>query len=217
MAAILRVTNSLPWVRSEATYTGNGSPAPPDRDPPAAGWLAPSLPKRSWVVRTEARQLVLPKCSSCFSRRYAANLVGESKQAYFTLFVALKMSNLEIQSNVRKASIKRPDPPCVVCGGSGRVDCHDCNGKGRTNHVQSTILPKGEWPKWCRTCRGSGLGCCNRCLGTGEYRDIIGFHFMKKGIEAQDQQRDSLRDLAGSYTLTDLLQYKDQLDSGSER
>ncbi|CAA0842484.1 DnaJ/Hsp40 cysteine-rich domain superfamily protein [Striga hermonthica] len=174
MAAILRVTNSLPRVRSEATCTGNGSPAPPDRDPSAAAWLAPSLPKRSWVVRTE--------------------------------------------SNIRKASIRRPDPPCVVCRGSGRVDCHDCNGKGRTNHVQSTILPKGEWPKWCRKCGGSGLGCCNRCLGTGEYRDIIGFHFMKKGIdEAQNERRDSLRDLAGSYTLTDLLQYKDQLDSGSER
>ncbi|GFP91051.1 ABC transporter c family member 9 [Phtheirospermum japonicum] len=33
-------------------------------------------------------------------------------------------------SNVRKESITKPDPPCVVCRGSGRVDCSDCNGRG---------------------------------------------------------------------------------------
>lgn len=31
----------------------------------------------------------------------------------------------------------------------------------------------------CRTCGGSGLSYCPRCLGTGEYRYIMGFHFMK--------------------------------------
>ncbi|XLR13230.1 hypothetical protein HN51_034137, partial [Arachis hypogaea] len=64
--------------------------------------------------------------------------------------------------------------------GSGRVDCHQCRGKGRTNQVHLEMLPKGEWPKWCRTCGGSGLGYCSRCLGTGEYRYIMGFHFMNR-------------------------------------
>ncbi|KAK7838984.1 hypothetical protein CFP56_018882 [Quercus suber] len=95
-----------------------------------------------------------------------------------------------LQSNVRKEKRKKPDPPCVVCQGSGRVDCHQCCGRGRTNHVRLAILPKGEWPKWCRTCGGSGLGYCSRCLGTGEYRYIMGFHFMKTDNDnAQDQKK----------------------------
>ncbi|KAA8520387.1 hypothetical protein F0562_014643 [Nyssa sinensis] len=34
------------------------------------------------------------------------------------------------ESNVQKERRKRPDPPCVVCTGSGRVDCHHCRGRG---------------------------------------------------------------------------------------
>ncbi|XP_020248169.1 uncharacterized protein LOC109825707 [Asparagus officinalis] len=83
------------------------------------------------------------------------------------------------ESNVRLEKFRKPDPPCVVCDGSGRVDCHHCRGRGRTNCVHLVLLPEGEWPKWCKVCGGSGLGYCNRCLGTGEYRDIMGFHFMK--------------------------------------
>ncbi|EPS65601.1 hypothetical protein M569_09180, partial [Genlisea aurea] len=84
------------------------------------------------------------------------------------------------ESNVRKESIQKPDPACVICEGSGRVCCRYCHGRGRTNRVQLEMLPKGEWPKWCRDCGGSGLGFCSRCLGTGEYRYIMGFKFMKK-------------------------------------
>ncbi|CAB4269330.1 unnamed protein product [Prunus armeniaca] len=83
------------------------------------------------------------------------------------------------QSNVHREVRRKPDPPCEVCTGSGRVNCHDCYGTGRTNSVDMRILPKGEWPKWCRTCGGSGLGYCSRCLGTGEYRYLMGFQFMK--------------------------------------
>ncbi|GMH00669.1 hypothetical protein Nepgr_002508 [Nepenthes gracilis] len=83
------------------------------------------------------------------------------------------------ESNVRKWKRKTPDPSCVVCKGTGRVDCHCCHGRGRTNYTQSVMLPKGEWPKWCKICGGSGLDYCSRCLGTGEYRDIMGFRFMK--------------------------------------
>ncbi|KAI6702941.1 hypothetical protein NL676_012077 [Syzygium grande] len=84
------------------------------------------------------------------------------------------------ESNVHREVRKKPEPPCVVCHGSGRIDCHRCRGKGRTNHVHLKMLPRGEWPKWCRTCGGSGLEYCSRCLGTGEYRYIMGFQFMKR-------------------------------------
>ncbi|WOL19549.1 hypothetical protein Cni_G28351 [Canna indica] len=84
------------------------------------------------------------------------------------------------ESNVRREKMKKPDPPCVECDGSGRIDCHYCRGRGRTNCLDLVMLPKGEWPKWCKVCRGSGLDYCSRCLGTGEYRGIMGFHFMKE-------------------------------------
>ncbi|XP_057531491.1 uncharacterized protein LOC130809728 isoform X2 [Amaranthus tricolor] len=87
---------------------------------------------------------------------------------------------LHIESNVRIEKRRKPEPSCVVCEGSGRVDCYHCHGKGRINYTELSMLPKGEWPKWCKICGGSGLGHCTRCLGTGEYRDIMGFHFMKR-------------------------------------
>ncbi|XP_011093463.1 uncharacterized protein LOC105173431 [Sesamum indicum] len=122
------------------------------------------------------------------------------------------------ESNVRKQRIMKPDPPCVVCRGSGRVDCHSCNGSGRTNHAQLAILPKGEWPKWCRSCGGSGLGYCNRCLGTGEYRYIMGFKFMnKESDQLQDNQIYQVRRKMGSHSFTELLLNDDQLDSDGER
>lgn len=89
------------------------------------------------------------------------------------------------ESNVRKERRKQPDPPCVVCKGNGRVECYHCHGRGRTNFVDLEMLPRGEWPKWCKSCGGSGLGYCSRCLGTGEYRYIMGFHFMRRDDEPE--------------------------------
>ncbi|KAI3436961.1 uncharacterized protein J3R85_005892 [Psidium guajava] len=93
------------------------------------------------------------------------------------------------ESNVHREVRKKPEPPCVVCHGSGRIDCHHCHGKGRTNNVHLKMLPRGEWPKWCGTCGGSGLEYCSRCLGTGEYRYIMGFQFMKETKESADRGR----------------------------
>lgn len=46
----------------------------------------------------------------------------------------------------------------------------------------------------CRTCGGSGLDYCPRCLGTGEYRYIMGFHFMKMDADNnQDHKNDIQR------------------------
>ncbi|XP_039141856.1 uncharacterized protein LOC120279069 [Dioscorea cayenensis subsp. rotundata] len=50
------------------------------------------------------------------------------------------------ESNVRKEKLKIPDPPCVVCNGSGRINCHYCYGRGRTNCVHLPMLPKGAGP-----------------------------------------------------------------------
>ncbi|PSS24571.1 Chaperone protein like [Actinidia chinensis var. chinensis] len=85
------------------------------------------------------------------------------------------------ESNVRIEQKKKPEPPCVECSGMGRVDCRYCCGRGRTNHVNEEMLPKGEWPKWCMACRGSGLNYCSRCLGTGEYKQFRGFRLHNRG------------------------------------
>ncbi|XP_024022824.1 uncharacterized protein LOC112092004 [Morus notabilis] len=97
------------------------------------------------------------------------------------------------ESNVHKEESRMPDPPCVVCMGSGRIDCHNCRGRGRTNCTHLSMLPKGEWPKWCKTCGGSGLGYCPRCLGTGEYRYIMGFHFMKRDAGSTHNQENEVQ------------------------
>ncbi|KAL7203994.1 hypothetical protein ACSBR2_017121 [Camellia fascicularis] len=110
------------------------------------------------------------------------------------------------ESNVRIEQKKKPDPPCLVCSGSGRVDCHHCRGRGRTNSVHLMMLPKGEWPKWCKTCGGSGLGYCSRCVGTGEYRYIMGFHFMRReSNDTQNHKKYKVRDYSGPQTAADFL------------
>ncbi|KAL7233843.1 hypothetical protein ACSBR1_017451 [Camellia fascicularis] len=110
------------------------------------------------------------------------------------------------ESNVRIEQKKKPDPPCLVCSGSGRVDCHHCRGRGRTNSVHLMMLPKGEWPKWCKTCGGSGLGYCSRCVGTGEYRYIMGFHFMRReSNDTQNHKKYKVCDYSGPQTAADFL------------
>ncbi|XP_038709353.1 uncharacterized protein LOC120004158 [Tripterygium wilfordii] len=116
------------------------------------------------------------------------------------------------ESNVRKMVRKKPDPPCVVCNGSGTVDCLSCRGKGRTNCVHLPMLPNGEWPKWCRDCRGSGLGLCTRCLGTGEYRHIMGFSFMKMDSDQNHKQQPpqvGFNSNSGPHTAADRLLNED--------
>ncbi|XP_006652715.1 protein SSUH2 homolog [Oryza brachyantha] len=81
------------------------------------------------------------------------------------------------ESSIRRERPKRPDPPCTICKGTGKIDCRNCFGQGRTNHANLIMLPKGEWPQWCRICGGSGSDYCHRCHGTGEYREPMGFHF----------------------------------------
>ncbi|KMS99855.1 hypothetical protein BVRB_1g017080 isoform A [Beta vulgaris subsp. vulgaris] len=67
------------------------------------------------------------------------------------------------------------------------------------------MLPRGEWPKWCKICGGSGLGDCTRCLGTGEYRDIMGFHFMKRESNHPLQDKRQVEGNVEHLTSVDLL------------
>uniref|UniRef100_A0A1J3FYM0 Protein EMBRYO SAC DEVELOPMENT ARREST 3, chloroplastic n=1 Tax=Noccaea caerulescens TaxID=107243 RepID=A0A1J3FYM0_NOCCA len=91
------------------------------------------------------------------------------------------------QSGAKRDIKRKAKGRCVICLGTGRVDCFNCSGKGRTNCVDMEMLPKGEWPKWCRSCGGSGLSDCSRCLGTGEYRYIMGFRFLNQQDDVDPQ------------------------------
>ncbi|PNW86547.1 hypothetical protein CHLRE_02g091193v5 [Chlamydomonas reinhardtii] len=64
---------------------------------------------------------------------------------------------------------------CALCGGSGKICCPTCDGKGRVNRIDRLVLPKGENPVHCLSCRGTTLALCGRCLGTGIKRAPIGF------------------------------------------
>ncbi|CAK9174345.1 unnamed protein product [Ilex paraguariensis] len=80
------------------------------------------------------------------------------------------------------------------------------------------MLPKGEWPKWCRTCGGSGLSNCSRCLGTGEYRYIMGFHFMKMDTNhTQDDENYRVHDDSGTCSAVDIHLKDEQFNSSHER
>ncbi|KAF8379119.1 hypothetical protein HHK36_028548 [Tetracentron sinense] len=128
-----------------------------------------------WISRVHVYVHLCPKWIDSFHMSHNNHVRGVDARVW----IRKNRGLCGTLSNVRKEERKKPHPPCAICRGSGRVDCHHCQGRGRTNCVHLAMLPKGEWPKWCRTCGGSGLGYCARCLGTGEYRDIMGFHFMK--------------------------------------
>ncbi|KAL8143989.1 hypothetical protein V2J09_017021 [Rumex salicifolius] len=95
------------------------------------------------------------------------------------------------ESNVRKWVRKKPNPPCVVCDGSGKVCCRHCHGKVETVSGQYPKLKQCQFR--CKTCGGSGLCYCDRCLGTGEYRDVIGFHFLKQSDSTRDSGHRTIR------------------------
>ena len=46
-----------------------------------------------------------------------------------------------MQSNVLKTERRRPSPSCVICNGTGRVDCHDCSGRGLSLSLPPPPLP----------------------------------------------------------------------------
>ncbi|XP_008232247.1 PREDICTED: uncharacterized protein LOC103331404 isoform X1 [Prunus mume] len=43
------------------------------------------------------------------------------------------------ESNVHREVRRKPDPPCEVCTGSGRVNCHDCYGTGVAAKVEQLM------------------------------------------------------------------------------
>ncbi|KAJ6674426.1 hypothetical protein OIU85_010683 [Salix viminalis] len=97
-----------------------------------------SLTKPSWVVRTEVFYATINFISISILHLFFL------LQQHPTLLILVYFG----QSNIRREIRKRPDPPCEVCHGTGRVDCPPCSGQGRINSVRLAMLPKGEWPKW---------------------------------------------------------------------
>ncbi|XP_073270368.1 uncharacterized protein [Primulina huaijiensis] len=55
--------------------------------------------------------------------------VDGSRSSQAAVTPLLSVSKPSWISNVRIEKRKFPDPPCVVCRGSGRVDCHECHGR----------------------------------------------------------------------------------------
>lgn len=173
----------------------------------ATGFLSPCLlvSHLGWFEQRQAALILF-----CFSQKKKRRIIlfihRAMKKRKNWVFVRLIGFGFGLQSNVRKLARKKPDPSCVVCHGTGRVDCYNCSGKGkflldfwlhyhclsllisagRINKTHLTMLPKGEWPKWCKICGGGGLIYCSRCLGTGEYRYPMGFHFVKKSDSDSD-------------------------------
>ncbi|KAJ7539351.1 hypothetical protein O6H91_11G088500 [Diphasiastrum complanatum] len=37
---------------------------------------------------------------------------------------------VKTESGVKREKLTKPDPPCVVCGGTGKTDCFMCDGRG---------------------------------------------------------------------------------------
>ncbi|KAL0690780.1 hypothetical protein Bca4012_090459 [Brassica carinata] len=112
---------------------------------------------------------------------------SDSIMNHFDKTVSAMQGSVDMKENCGAKTSRKEKGRCVICHGTGRVDCFNCSGKGRTNCVDMEMLPRGEWPKWCRSCGGSGLCECSRCLGTGEYRYIMGFRFLNKHDDVDPQ------------------------------
>lgn len=85
-------------------------------------------------MRFKPKLMFLNQDEICERLNMLANLLFQSPFRYF--FYA----SLFFQSNVRKEVRKQPDPPCVVCKGSGRADCHHCRGRGISPSLSSPLL-----------------------------------------------------------------------------
>lgn len=59
--------------------------------------------------------------------------------------------------------------PCVLCSGSGRIECRVCDGTG-VNSIYKDLSPvmKGFSKPYCEGCDGNGWITCGRCHGTGQ-------------------------------------------------
>lgn len=164
---------------------------------------------------------------------------------------------------------------CVICHGTGRVDCFSCCGKGKENNFSlcfSTSYVSYDWllffcdiwlkgglivwmwkcfqkenglngkyfedkrcswgfvslcyliqePKKvkdfcfgcfghrCKSCGGSGLSDCSRCLGTGEYRYIMGFRFLNQNDDGDPQLwfAETLNHVLASFCICSMMRLK---------
>jgi hypothetical protein len=138
----------------------------------------------SSVVRTQAAPPALPAATPEDPCRSCKVGVRERKKKMRDLLPHGRQSDLSTCPHTAPpAPATQPPPLPALClalpacpQGTGRVTCIVCQGRGRTNHPESSILPHGEGPAWCSSgCGGSGLAACGRCLGTGQRPPSVGF------------------------------------------
>ncbi|KAK6227676.1 hypothetical protein SCA6_000016 [Theobroma cacao] len=212
--AVASAASLLTAVRLESWKSNGGVPARPRL----------SLAKPTWIIRTEAKPFSFSFSFPSLSIFHFPGQPNQPHQAY--LF--LRQNKI---SNVRRERVKKPNPPCVVCQGSGRVDCQYCYGRGlssllydiwerlvKDKSCSSRDASQRRMAKMvrCRTCGGSGLSYCSRCLGTGEYRYIMGFHFMKRDDDHTQDNKYQIQGDHGSQSAADRLLHHEQNNSDDE-
>lgn len=90
--------------------------------------------------------------------------------------IDVQMSFAESVYGVTKTTKLRKHAPCLTCDGTGArpgskmKTCSTCGGKGKTIHVQQTILGAIQSQSICRDCDGAGKipeEKCKDCAGDG--------------------------------------------------
>ena len=96
------------------------------------------------------------------------------------LRVKVRLTLAEIAVGVEKKIKVKKHVACTHCSGTGAAHglssttCSTCNGQGRVNRIQNTILGQMQTAAECPTCRGEGKivkDKCSHCAGEGVVRE----------------------------------------------
>jgi hypothetical protein len=64
--------------------------------------------------------------------------------------------------------MKNEKDKCTRCGGSGKIPCPSCGGRGTTGKLNEGFGKKEEKRTVsCASCHGSGIRTCGSCGGSG--------------------------------------------------
>ncbi|KAF4391008.1 hypothetical protein F8388_024840, partial [Cannabis sativa] len=168
MIMVVRMLSLCTTVRLEATGLNEASQPHPRQTYPTPRL---SFAKPSWVVRTEASDPLHVQMFIEKKRKRQIHLVWS---AWGVEGLVATLAREEGGRTVHTLKCSRR--------GSGQ--------NGEALNSLETVL--------CRTCGGSGLDYCPRCLGTGEYRYVMGFQFMKRDV-SHTQDRNERRSVADFY------------------
>jgi molecular chaperone DnaJ len=96
--------------------------------------------------------------------------------------MALSLDFMEAAFGLEKEISFSKNATCSHCHGNGaepgaKVEtCKTCNGSGRVNKIQRTILGNIQVPATCTACEGEGKiysQKCTKCHGSGVHRDTV--------------------------------------------